>query len=77
MPSFWIEVLHVLKAKELLLGRAIIFEFFKLDGLHNDPGDRFLTATAIKENLTLVTADAKILDWAGSQAERLSVLDAR
>ncbi len=77
LPSFWLDVQRVLKSKELLFGRAVIFEFFKLDGMHNDPSDRFITATAIKEELTLVTADGKILEWAAAHPNRVSTLDAR
>ncbi|MGD9888340.1 MAG: type II toxin-antitoxin system VapC family toxin [Halothiobacillaceae bacterium] len=34
-----------------------------LDLLHKDPADRLITATAIARNATLITADAKILQW--------------
>ena len=30
---------------------------------HEDPGDRFIVATAIRHNLTLITSDGKILDY--------------
>ena len=34
-----------------------------LDGLHGDPADRFIAATAIAHRATLVTADAVLLRW--------------
>lgn len=44
-----------------------------LEDLHRDPADRFIVATAIGSNKTLMTADAKILGWPG----QLSRFDAR
>lgn len=35
----------------------------ELPATHNDPADRFIVATAILQGLTLVTADAVLLDW--------------
>jgi len=32
-------------------------------GLHPDPADRFIGATAILHQATLLTADAPLLDW--------------
>ena len=43
-----------------------------LTGLHADPADRFIVATAL-EGHTLVTADELILEWSGN----LSRMDAR
>ncbi|MBX9846825.1 MAG: type II toxin-antitoxin system VapC family toxin [Xanthobacteraceae bacterium] len=34
-----------------------------LDGLHGDPADRFIVATAICHEATLVTADSRLLRW--------------
>jgi len=34
-----------------------------LEGLHGDPADRFIVATAIAYEATLVTADARLLEW--------------
>jgi PIN domain nuclease of toxin-antitoxin system len=34
-----------------------------LKGLHGDPADRFIVATAIAHNATLLTADNKLLRW--------------
>jgi PIN domain nuclease of toxin-antitoxin system len=35
----------------------------ELDGLHGDPADRFIAATAIVHDATLVTADERLLRW--------------
>jgi PIN domain nuclease of toxin-antitoxin system len=37
----------------------------KLDSFHPDPADRLIVATAIHYDATLVTADRRILTWAG------------
>jgi PIN domain nuclease of toxin-antitoxin system len=37
-----------------------------LADFHPDPADRFIVASAIQYNATLVTADQRILDWGGS-----------
>ena len=44
----------------------------ELTGLHTDPADRLIVATALGGH-TLVTADERILSWSG----RLSRMDAR
>jgi PIN domain nuclease of toxin-antitoxin system len=41
-----------------------------LDGLHGDPADRFIVATAIVFDATLLTADATLLDWSNRQLKR-------
>ncbi len=37
-------------------------------GVLRDPGDRLIMATALHEDLTLITADQAILDWHGKLA---------
>jgi PIN domain nuclease of toxin-antitoxin system len=34
-----------------------------LEGLHGDPADRFIVATAIARDATLITADQRLLRW--------------
>jgi PIN domain nuclease of toxin-antitoxin system len=38
----------------------------ELDGLHGDPADRFIAATAIVHDATLLTADHRLLQWRNS-----------
>ncbi|MFW5876514.1 MAG: type II toxin-antitoxin system VapC family toxin [Myxococcota bacterium] len=45
----------------------------ELQGLHADPVDRLITATAQQTGATLLTADRRLLDWPG----RLERRDAR
>jgi PIN domain nuclease of toxin-antitoxin system len=35
----------------------------ELEGLHADPADRFIVATALAQNATLMTADERLLRW--------------
>ena len=39
-----------------------------LDDLHGDPADRFILATALANDATLLTADQQLLDWSGRLA---------
>ena len=40
----------------------------ELEGLHRDPADRFIVATAKSREATLVTADERLLGWPGTVA---------
>jgi PIN domain nuclease of toxin-antitoxin system len=48
---------------ELPLGGEIAVLAGELEGLHADPADRFIAATAIVHDATLITADARLLRW--------------
>jgi PIN domain nuclease of toxin-antitoxin system len=48
---------------ELPLDGAVAIASIELDGLHKDPADRFVAATALIHAATLVTADEKLLAW--------------
>jgi PIN domain nuclease of toxin-antitoxin system len=48
---------------ELPLTGEIAIVAGELDTLHGDPADRFIAATAIVHDATLVTADEKLLRW--------------
>jgi PIN domain nuclease of toxin-antitoxin system len=48
---------------ELPLTGEIAILAGELDRLHGDPADRFIAATAIRHDATLVTADEKLLRW--------------
>lgn len=50
-------------AAELPLTGEIAILAGELDGLHADPADRFIAATAIAHDATLVTADDRLLQW--------------
>ena len=58
---------------ELPLDGGIGLAAAQLDDLHGDPADRFILATAIANDATLLTADRQLLDWSG----RLARHDAR
>jgi len=59
--------------EEVALNGEIAIDAFELSGLHGDPMDRFIAATAIKLQAPLVTSDAKLLGWKGP----LACIDAR
>ena len=40
----------------------------ELEDFHRDPADRIITATALTQDATLITADARILAWQGQLA---------
>jgi len=50
-------------ATELPLTGEIAILAAELEGLHADPADRFIAATAIIHDATLVTADERLLHW--------------
>lgn len=50
-------------ATELPLTGEIAILAGELDGLHADPADRFIVATAIAHDAILITADERLLQW--------------
>ena len=50
-------------AIELPLTGQIAILAGELDGLHADPADRFIAATAIAHDAMLMTADDRLLQW--------------
>lgn len=48
---------------EFPLHGAILIRALDLGAVSEDPADRFITATALAEEATLVTADEKVLAW--------------
>ena len=48
---------------ELALDGAVAVRSLDLVGLHDDPADRFIVATALIHGATLITADERLLDW--------------
>lgn len=49
--------------KEIPLDGRVALAAVGLEWLHRDPADRFIAATAMQLDATLLTADEKILDW--------------
>jgi len=58
-PVQWVR-LASRNSQEVPLTQDIVLAAHELE-LHNDPADRFLAATAMVLDLTLVTADARLL----------------
>jgi PIN domain nuclease of toxin-antitoxin system len=59
--------------REVVLSGEIGIAAAQLAGLHGDPADRMIVATALSMGAALVTADHSILGWGGS----LKLHDAR
>ncbi|WP_333874973.1 type II toxin-antitoxin system VapC family toxin [Methylobacter sp.] len=62
-PSRWRDELLATGLIEYPIDGEIGIFAVALEGLHKDPADRFIAATAILKNATLLTADAKLLQW--------------
>ncbi len=58
---------------EVPLDGRIAITAIGLPGLHGDPADRLIAATAILNEARLITADRRLLNWSGP----LECLDAR
>jgi PIN domain nuclease of toxin-antitoxin system len=59
----WRDAVLAAGAIELPLDGAIALRALELIGLHDDPADRFIVATALVHGAALVTADERLLDW--------------
>ena len=55
--------LLALGLRELPVTGEIAILGAELEGLHGDPADRIIAATAIRHDATLITADDKLLRW--------------
>jgi len=62
-PSEWRSDLLQAGLQEIPLDGRIALLSTRLEKLHRDPADRFIVATALQYQATLVTADSKILAW--------------
>lgn len=61
-PEVWVEErLRVTPMREAVLDRRVAVASRRVDLAHDDPADRFLAGTAAVYDLTLVTADARLL----------------
>lgn len=56
--------------REIELSGDIAVRSVELQGLHQDPADRFIAATAVNCGAALMTADRKLLQW-DSSLERI------
>lgn len=70
----WVRAaLNSIEARSIDVDHRVAIEAYKLPGrFHKDPADRLLVATARLHDLTLVTADERILDY-----RQVRTLDAR
>ena len=59
----WRDAVLAAGANELPLDGAVAVRALELAGLHDDPADRFIVATALVHGATLMTADQRLLDW--------------
>ena len=50
-------------AVELPLDGNVALRALELAGLHDDPADRFIVATALVHEATFITADERLLGW--------------
>lgn len=69
-PAEWREAVLAAGAVELPLDGAVAVRALELSGLHEDPADRFIVASALLHGAALMTADERLLGW-HSALERL------
>ena len=55
--------------REIALDGRIAILATRLENLHRDPADRFIVATSLQQQATLITADENLLTWQ-SELER-------
>jgi len=61
--SSWREKVLRLGINEIPVTGEIAIAAVQLSDFHNDPSDRLITATAMVNGATLLTADRRILRW--------------
>ena len=64
-PAAWRAELLTAGLIELAVDGPICIAAALLEGLHKDPADRFIAATALHRGAVLLTADARLLAWDG------------
>jgi PIN domain nuclease of toxin-antitoxin system len=73
----WItEAVHASRVAVFPLEPSIAVDAAELAGFHGDPADRMIAATARHLGATLVTRDAKLLDYA-AETRNLRVIEPR
>jgi PIN domain nuclease of toxin-antitoxin system len=61
----WRNRLVIMGAREIGLSAEIAMAAVEFEGLHGDPIDRIIVATAVAHDAVLLTADRAILGWSG------------
>lgn len=59
----WRETILSAGAIELPIDGIVAVRAHELSGLHDDPADRLIVATALVHGAALMTADERLLDW--------------
>ena len=59
----WRDAVLAADAIELPLDGTVAVRALDLSGLHDDPADRFIVATALVYGAAFMTADERLLDW--------------
>ncbi len=59
----WRDTVLAAGVLELPLDGTVAVRALDLAGLHDDPADRFIVATALVHEAALMTADERLLDW--------------
>jgi PIN domain nuclease of toxin-antitoxin system len=59
----WRDAVLTAGAIELPLDGMVAVRALDLAGLHDDPADRFIVATALVHDAAVMTADERLLDW--------------
>ena len=63
-PRVWIrQAVATEKLRVIDLDWTVAVTASGLEGMHGDPADRMIVATALRQRCPLVTKDAKIIDW--------------
>ena len=63
-PRVWIrQAVATEKLRVIDLDWTVAVTASGLEGMHRDPADRMIVATALRQRCPLVTKDAKIIDW--------------
>jgi PIN domain nuclease of toxin-antitoxin system len=62
-PMDWRAEMLAAGFEELPIDGGIAMQAVELEGLHKDPADRFIAATAIRAGAILLTGDARLLSW--------------
>jgi PIN domain nuclease of toxin-antitoxin system len=60
--------------REIAVDGRIALLSTRLEGLHQDPADRFIVASAMTAGALLVTADRRILEWPADLARHDALL---